>query len=262
MSSSNPTKSTTTTNLPDWMRPQAENFLTGYAAQAFGIDPNTGLYIPKEADPGLQQQTAGFNPTQLAALQNLLQASGSARALSNTAIQQADQTMGGAYLSPESNPYLKGTYDAAARSMTDAYSTATAPSIMAAAQQAGQMGSSGMDESLAYSRYGLGENLGNLANNIYGGNYQQERQRQLQALQLSPQTAEGAYNAGNAQLGVGSLEQQQAQSELDTNYLNAVQRSEYPFQIFSGFGGALGQAAGGAGTSSTKASGSSNFWGK
>lgn len=270
----------------------------------------------------------------------------------NRYLQGLERTMAGAFLRPETNPYLKANFDAASSDLVNAYSTATAPGIMAAAQRARQFGSSAMNESLALSRYGLGRNLENLAANIYGTNYQQERSRQLTAEQQGVSTYQDAYareraaqeaalsqgtniygtsyqseraaqeaqaraladiyrtgyttergfQENNAQnlanlyqtgyqgergrqlqtvgmlpstlgaiyypqqtlMGVGAQRQEQEQAGLNTAYSNAVSATEFPFSILSGFGGALGQAGSGAGTSTTTTKGSSGggFFGK
>jgi hypothetical protein len=109
---------------------------------------------------------------------------------------------------------------------------------------------------MAMSRYDLGENLADQGTKIYGGNYTNERQNQLQTLSQLPNTLNAAYTPQQALLGVGAQQQQQNQGLYDANYMNALNRTQYPYEVLSGFGGALGQAGMGAGTSTTKAGGS------
>lgn len=102
--------------------------------------------------------------------------------LGNTAnwgVNQLDSTLSGQYLNPGTNPYLNATYDQAAGKVAQQYSTAIAPGLAAGAQRAGQFGSSAMNEAMLMSQGQLGNTLNDLATNIYGGNYQQERGRQL-----------------------------------------------------------------------------------
>lgn len=364
-------KSTTTTSttLPEWLRPYATKFIESY--QGLVYDEN-GNVIQQPED--LNQEIAGFTPYQSAALQGIATLSGypgstpyartpkrlasptsgyamdvsdlavnqalpsggiNAQDVANMAANQSATTLGGAYLwdptgnnpylralrptmagaytlnptgsnpylaamTPtitgqflNANPYLDATYEQAARRMADVYSTATAPGIIAAAQRSGNFGGSAMDEALALSRKELATGLGDLATDIYGGNYaaerarqlaaqqaaaqlygtgyeserarqqaalntgvsaygagyEGERARQLQALGLTPSTIEAIYAPSQALLGAGSFEQAQRQQELDTAYMNALSRFGFPFEILSGFGGALGQAGMGAGTS-------------
>jgi len=55
------------------------------------------------------------------------------------------------------------------------------------------------------SRDTLSRNLGGMAANIYGGNYANERQNQMQAAQLAPQTAQLNYFDANQMLNAGRL---------------------------------------------------------
>jgi hypothetical protein len=88
------------------------------------------------------------------------------------------QTMGGQYLNPQSNPYLQQTYDLAANRMADAYSRGTGAQTMAGFAQNGAFGGSAMQETQGANNRAFGDSLANLGNQIFGGNYQQERDRQ------------------------------------------------------------------------------------
>jgi hypothetical protein len=236
--------STTTNQLPAFAQPYAEKFLKTYSDQAFDANGQ-----PIGMPEGMNMQTAGFAQPQWEGMYGINAITPYAQSGANLGLNQAMSTLQGAYLGPESNPWLGRTYDAAARSMTDNYNMATAPGLMTAAQRAGQFGSSAMDESMAYSRFGLGENLNNLATSIYGGNYAQERQNMMNMQNMLPGAVQGLYAPSQAQLGVGAMQQEQTQQEYDTQYQNAAQKAQWPFNILSGFGGAIGQAAGGGGTS-------------
>lgn len=157
-------------------------------------------------------------------------------------------TIGGSYLNPGTNPYLDATFNAASRGLVNQYQTATAPSLMTAAQRAGVSGGSAEAQQRDINQYGLGVNLSDLATQIYGGNYAAERQRQMQASGLVP-TAQGALTQpGASVLGVGTLQQSQAQAAADAATRNAIAQNQYPFTLLSGFGSALGTAGGGTGT--------------
>lgn len=242
--------STTTTTLPAWLQPYAEQFIKSYQGEVY--DENGNL---KEQPDNLTQNVAGFTQYQQAALDNIGNLSGGTQAVANTGLGQAGATLSGQYLDPASNPWLDATFNKAARGVTDQYSTAVAPSIMAAAQKSGNFGGSAMDQAMAMSRYNLGENLNDLATSIYGGNYQAERTNQLNTLSQLPNTLNAGYIPSQQLLGAGSLQQQQRQSEMDTDYMNALNANQYPFELLSGFGGALGQAGMGAGTSTVKSGG-------
>ena len=120
---------------------------------------------------------------------------GPAQNLANLGLGQAGATLSGAYLDPRSNPWLSATYEQASRPVVSQYMNAIAPSIMAEAGRRGMYGSSAMDEVLGQSRGALGTSLQDLATDIYGGNYQQERSRQGLAWDDLPKQDSGEHNA-------------------------------------------------------------------
>lgn len=103
--------------------------------------------------------------------------------LTGPSVNQLLSTIRGDYLNPASNPYLQDTYNMAAKSLTDNYSMATAPQTAALFGRGGQAfgDNSGYQQVQAKNQWDLGNNLQNLATNIYGQNYQTERGRQLAA---------------------------------------------------------------------------------
>jgi len=230
---------------PNWLGPDVIPFIQQYE----------NLVLPGgqvgKMPSGLNQQVAGFTPTQVDAFGNTLSAASGAGPELTAGQQNLTDTLSGKFLDPASNPYLTDTYKQAARGLTDAYALGTAPSEMAGAARAGAMGGSGLAESEAASRYGLGENLANLGTDIYGGNYQQERQRQMTAAGLLPGNVEAQLIPGQAQLGVGSLEQQQAQQGLDVSQQNALRAQQFPMSQLDAFGQALQTALGPSATSTT-----------
>jgi hypothetical protein len=292
---------TTTSNLPAWLEPYAKGFIGSYGQQAFGPgftpgEPGTPIARPE----GLNQQVAGFNPYQQAAMQNIagltggggigpagvppamtnvwnpnmpggggpvmggpqmvvdpaMGGGGGLQGVANLGAGETARTLSGQYLDPASNPWLGKTYEMAAAPMVSQFQTATMPGIMAAAQRQGQFGSSAMTEAMNLAGGTLGKSLSDLSTQIYGGNYQQERARQMQTMGLLPQTLQASYYPQQVLYGMGAQQQEQSQAELDAAYQNAVGRAEWPFNILSGFGGALGQAGSGAGTSTTTSRGS------
>jgi hypothetical protein len=85
-----------------------------------------------------------------------------------------DQTLAGDYLSPDSNPFLQGTFNRAADLTRGRLDSEFA----------------GAGRNLGASMPARSEELQTLASNIYGGNYQAERDRQFnsvgQAQSLDP----------------------------------------------------------------------------
>lgn len=285
--------------LPDWIaREYAGPFISAYGRQIFGQNWQPGSAgTPMGLPADVQQQVASFAPYQTQALeqvggitpyaQNLANltagqvgttagggylGTGVPYALQNIGDYQTASTMAGAYLDPSSNPFLRGTFNAAAQPVINAYQTAIAPGLTAASQRAGQFGSTAANEQGQINQYNLGRNLDELAAGIYGGAYgqergiqsgtinqnqqltaqafQNERQRQIQAATMGPQAIASLYQPANTLYGAGAQIQQQGQNVLDTDYANAVARYEAPFNELQGLGGAMLQAGGGGETTS------------
>lgn len=125
-----------------------------------------GLGESKQIGTATNTTTSGMNPT-----------------LTGPSVNQLLSTIRGDYLNPASNPYLQDTYNMAAKSLTDNYSMATAPQTSFLFGKGGQAfgDNSGFQQVQAKNQWDLGNNLQNLATNIYGQNYQNERGRQLAA---------------------------------------------------------------------------------
>ena len=128
------------------------------------------------------------------------------------------RTVEGDYLSPDSNPYLSQTYDAAAQGVTRNFQESVMPTLnsrfaMGRTQQ--DAGGNAQTAAMGRAQNELGQNLGNLATGIYGGNYQQERGRQMQAGQQAQGFAQSDYMDAQALQSVGQTRQEFAQRALD-----------------------------------------------
>lgn len=244
-----------TTGPPAWAQPYAGLLLGEGSGLAI---PGSSPGLPPVAQmPGnLNQQVAPFTPYQQQGLGALAGATGAATDLGGAGGNMLYNQLSGAYLDPQTNPYLQATYNEAAQGLVNQYQTATAPSQMAAGQVAagggpGALGGSANQQMTALNQYGLGQNLGNLATNIYGGAYEQGVQNQLGALGQLGSTQQSLYSPGQELLGAGQYQQQQQQQQLNTQYQNALAGNQYPWQQLGNFGGIFGQATGGSQTIST-----------
>lgn len=87
----------------------------------------------------------------------------------------------GKYLSPDSNPYLKSMYDAAARRATQNFNTSVLPNLTAQFSSSGRYGSGQQEAVAGQAANNLQQNLVDTAANMYGQAYEAERGRQQQA---------------------------------------------------------------------------------
>lgn len=117
-------------------------------------------------------------------------------------------TINGKYLDPATNPYLDATYKHAAGLV--------GADVDSRFEKAGRYGS-GAHQGV------LQEGLNNLATNIYGGNYQQERARQAAAITGAPTFDTGAAGAGYAPLsGFADLFPGQSRATTSPYFANTL----------------------------------------
>lgn len=240
-------KDVTTTqiiDLADWIRPTAENILRVGENLSFP-GGNLAQY------PFPDQRVAAMNPWQVQGARL-----GMTRALSDAPALSMSEALGlgtlsGQYLSPDTNPYLRQNYLNAARDMADVYRYATAPATQASALNAGQFGSAAQDQMRFMQQYSLGENLNNLAARMYGDNYSQERDRQMEQQRMVPQMIQQQFISPEYLQQLGTRFQQQKQLGMDVDYQNQFRRDQWPYQAFDIYKGALGAMPGGLGSQTT-----------
>lgn len=117
----------------------------------------------------------------------------------NQANQTLQGTLRGDYLSPGSNPWLSSTFDAAAGKVRSGLDS--------------QFNKSG-NYAGSLHQGAMAQNYNDLANSIYGGNYENERQRQMQGMLFAPQAAASDYTDASNLGAVGAAYEGQAGKNL------------------------------------------------
>lgn len=118
-------------------------------------------------------------------------------------------TANGSYLN--SNPFLTGMFNAAADPVRRQYMTATAPQTDSNYEAAGRYGSGALGNARSQNESNLVTGLGNMASNIYGSNYQNERGLQNSAATTLAGTGlgfgslQGQLLSNAGQLGLGNI---------------------------------------------------------
>mgnify|MGYP001212036195 CR=1 FL=1 len=229
MSGGGRSRSTTTPMIPNELKPLA-NLYTQQATQL----ANT----PFQAYTG--QRYAGLDPMQSQAMQMVQnratqgsQTIGNAEGALNSMIQ------GG-----QSNPYLDQLVGKAQKSVADTYNSTVRPSQLTAMVNSGSFGNSGLvaDQQRADSQ--LQQNLGDIATSMYGGAYETDAQRRMQAIGMAPTFGNQAYQDAGQLLNVGNLGQQQQQNNLDFAYQQFSDAQNDPYKKLQAIGGVLGQNMG------------------
>jgi hypothetical protein len=194
------------TGPPAWAVPAWQNTIA--KGEAAYNKPLT--YFP-------DQTVAGFTQPQQQAQAGIQNTANAGSSLMGNTYQNLSDTMGGKYLSPESNPWLKGAFDSSVES--------SLPYFNSQAIQAGRYGSGAQ-------QMGQGKLMAELGNQIYGGNYQAERARQMQAAGMAGSVDELArYGDYNKLAAVGEEQQAMNQALIDAerekwNFGQESQRSD------------------------------------
>lgn len=218
-----PASTQTQTVQPEYAQPYATNLLErGYSASQTPYQQYTG------------QRVSDLTPEHQAGLQMTTQRALQGAPEMNAARNMVGQTAAGAYLSPDSNPYLKATVD---RALGDVSTQINSQFN----QGAGGYGGTAHQELM---QRGLSE----AALNAYGQNYQSERLNQLRASQQAPQLAQADYTDAQALLGAGDVYGQRQQQLLNAQYGDWQQQMEHPYKQLDVLSNALAGSTGGRST--------------
>jgi hypothetical protein len=122
-----------------------------------------------------------------------------------------EQTANGQYLRADSNPYMRGMYEAASAPIVEQFNTQVAPGIAAQFSGSGRYGAPSQAFVGNQAAGRLADSLGNMSSNMYGNAYAQERQNQLGAANslgsLTQQDLARQQQAASGLAGVASTEQ-------------------------------------------------------
>lgn len=215
MGGGSPSGSTTTTTKSDPWEGQQPFLKTGFESiKNKYVDPTTGNITGANLPAYYPGQTiATDSPETQAAL-----AARTGRALYGSPLTSAAQgeltkTLRGDYLN--SNPYIDATYNKAARGVTQNYNEVVNPGIDSAFSKAGRYGSGAYAAARNQSDRSLGNSLTDLATNIYGQNYANERQNMVQGQLYAPDLANQDYYDINQLSSVGDYKTNLAQQQID-----------------------------------------------
>lgn len=123
------------------------------------------------------------------------------------------------------NPYLDATYNRAAQSVTRNFNDVLVPQMDRSFIGSGRTGSGMYAQARGSAEEKVGGTLNDLATSVYGGAYESERGRQMQALgQLG---ALGQQDVANRLSGAGLMDQGLARRMAGTQLAGAVEAMRY-----------------------------------
>lgn len=178
----------------------------------------------------------------------------------------AEGLLSGQYLSPQSNPYLQQTIQAAIRPAIDNFQQVQVPAINSDAIGRGAYGGSRNGVALGTAAGNLQSNILDASTAIAANNYQTERDRQLSAGNLLSQAFGLDTSATDYLRSIGAEDRSFTQDALTNNFqLDQLARTQ-PFQQLETLGNLLNLTGSrsnvsetdtnSTGTSSTEATGS------
>ena len=218
--------------VPDWLQP--------YLTQELQSGQNLVNNSPPQYYPG--QQVAGLTSLQNQGIADTGAVASGPNA--STGAQQQNMTLeSGAYLNPNTNPYLQGTFDTAAQGVQNNLTS--------------QFGASGRN--IIGSAPVQSSAMNQLANQIYGGAYQSGMQQMVQGQAYAPLIDQGTYLPAQQELSVGGGVQNQNQNQINADMNKYNYNQQLPENMLSWYSGLLGQnGTQPFGGSSSTASGSNN----
>lgn len=153
-------------------------------------------------------------------------------------MDQATSTLQDALAGGNTNPFLDQMVQRAQKSVLSNANTSMVNS--------GSFGNSGIQEVTDRS-------LGDVATQMYGGAYDADRSRQMQALSLAPTFGNQAYTDAAQLMKAGQTQQDQAQQGLDFNYQQFQDQQNLPYKQMAAYQGLLGSS--GVNSTTTRSSG-------
>lgn len=151
-------------------------------------------------------------------------------------MDQAQLTMQDTLAGGNTNPFLDQMVQRAQDSVRS--------NGLTGAVNSGSFGNSGLEEV-------TNRGLGDVATQMYGGAYDADRNRQMQALSLAPTYGNQAYQDASQLMKAGQMEQDQAQQGMDFDYQQFQEEQNLPYKQMSAYQGLLGSTGANSTTSTS-----------
>ena len=212
--------STTTQSIPGELVPLANAYVDkAVNLGRTGFTPYTG------------QRYADLNQTQQQGLDAITQRATQGSQTVNNAEGQLNQIIAGG----NTNPYLDSMVDRAQQNVISNFNTG--------AVNSGSFGNSGLQEQFQ-------KGLGDVATQMYGQAYDQDRARQMHGIGMAQQFGNQPYNDAQQLLNAGQIQQDQAQQKLDFGYQQFSDQQNLPYRQLAAMAGPFGSNLGSTTTQS------------
>jgi hypothetical protein len=212
--------SKTVQEIPSELKPLAN----AYTNKAIGLSN-------QPFQPYQGQRFADMNTTQNLGIGMIQDRALNGSATMGNAEQALNQTIGG-----QTNPYLDAMVNKAQGNVL--------ANANAAAARSGSFGNSGIAEQAA-------KQMGDVATSMYGGAYENDAARRMQAIGMAPTFGNAAYQDAQQLLGAGQALQDQQQQGLDFNFGTFQDAQNLPYKQLSAMSGVFGSGLGGTSTTTS-----------
>lgn len=172
--------------------------------------------------------------------------------IANAGQQEFYNTLQGGYLSPDSNPFLQQTINAATRPITQQYQEAVVPGINSTFSLAGRYGSDAQVSAQNRALDTYLTNLGETGSRLAYQNYGDERNRQAAATLAAPDYANRRYDDYRTLLDVGAQREGYAGNALQDAMARYDFGQNQPQQKLNEYAGTIRQGVFGGNASTTQ----------
>jgi hypothetical protein len=186
------------------------------------LNTSMGLIKPVANNLPNMPGVPGFDPAQTQSQEGILAKAGAGGPLEELAANNAKATnflTSGDVMNMESNPALKGSIDAANRTITRNFQNVVMPSVRGGAIQAGALGTSKSRQAGDYAGATYLNQISDTTNQLLDQAYGRNLDAMLKGIALTPQTQSASLFPQVAQDTVGgqrrTLQQQQQQQQFD-----------------------------------------------
>lgn len=216
-------KGSTPTNITTTTEAEPSEFIRPYLTTA--IDDAEALYRSDTPQFFPEATFVDFAPETETALDLARARATSGNPLLGSAQTEINKILSGDYLSPTTNPFAKALFDQMAGDVTS--------QVQSQFSRAGRLGSGANQEILTRS-------LGELANRVYGDQFDRERDRQFQATQIAPALGRADFDDIQALAGVGAEREALEMAKLQDAVARFDFEQQKPYMKLNQFLGALG----------------------
>lgn len=273
---------TTTPTIPDELKPLANLYVQQASQiaqspfQAYGGQRYADLNDTQNLGIGMAQNRALYGDQTInAGAGYLRETMGAGNSLDNP----YGNVSAGANAYAGANPHIDQAVQRAQSSVVDSFNNMAKPQLETAMVGSGAFGNSGLQQQMQLQQKAAGQQMSDIASQMYMQDYQTQQglaenalNRGMQAQQFNSQMGQDWFNSRQnaglnaAQLGLnygnqayqdagqllnaGNVQQQQQQNNLDFGYSQFQDAQNYPFKQLQATGGVIGQNIGSTTTSS------------